>query len=587
MLPFVLAHTRVTTTTLFNYLRRSQHEHSVRAALLAQESEEYGNDAEVVIAALLYDVGSAIPAAEKAPLTGPVEDEDHTNRQHHRAVGQRYLRKLGFSERVCALVEGFVDATDAGSCAGLSDTDESLEYQQNKAFQNKAWLDAKLAVRRWNEQAKATNTAVPVLECFEQLAYECLLESRSNFTLHSREYRLPQTPTVVLCIDGFDPSYLTSGLERNLLPTFKSIIETGFHATAKSCMPSFTNPNNVSIITGAPPSIHGIAGNFFLDRETGRETMITDDTLLRGDTLLQKLSERGVRVAAITAKDKLRKILAHGLQRPAICFSAERAADCTLEENGIKNVENWLGRRAPSQYSADLSFFVLDAGVKLLQEARSDFLYLTLSDYIQHKHEPGSKEADEFMQAIDNQLGQIVSRGVTVAVTGDHGMSAKSTFDRQPNVLFLEDVLNKKFGAGSARVICPITDPFVRHHGALGSFVRVYLRDLAQLEAMLAVCRSLPEVEIALNREDAARKYEIPFDREADIVVISTAHTVIGSGRAKHDLSKVRDHPLRSHGGLSEQSVPVLLRPARVPRSAEHRSWRNYDIFDLALNWSS
>lgn len=408
----------------------------------------------------------------------------------------------------------------------------------------------------------------------------------SSFTLHSREYRLPKGPTVVVCVDGFDPEYLVSGLERNLLPTFKPFVESGFHATAKSCMPSFTNPNNVSIITGAPPSIHGIAGNFFLDRETGRETMITDDTLLRGSTLLQKMSERGIRVAAVTAKDKLRKILAHGLQGAAICFSAERAADCTMEENGITDVEEWLDRPAPSQYSGDLSLFVLDAGVKLLQEGRSDFFYLTLSDYIQHKYAPGTKEADEFMKAIDERLGQLVKLGATVAVTGDHGMSAKASADGEPNVLFLEDVLNEKFGADAAHVICPITDPFVRHHGALGSFVRVYLKDITQLELMISVCRSLPEVEVALNGEDAARDYEMPLDREADIVVISTENTVIGSSKEKHDLSKVRDHPLRSHGGLSEQNIPVILsKPVTDRKRAEERTWRNYDIFDLALNW--
>lgn len=108
-------------------------------------------------------------------------------------------------------------------------------------------------------------------------------------------------------------------------------------------MPSFTNPNNVSIITGAPPSIHGIAGNFFLDRSTGKETMICDDSLLRGSTLFEQMSQRGVRVAAVTAKDKLRKILAHGLKDGAVCFSAEKAAECTLAENGITDVEQWVG----------------------------------------------------------------------------------------------------------------------------------------------------------------------------------------------------------------------------------------------------
>ncbi|KAB8213565.1 alkaline-phosphatase-like protein [Aspergillus novoparasiticus] len=410
-------------------------------------------------------------------------------------------------------------------------------------------------------------------------------EHRETFTLHSREYQLPKQPTVVVCIDGFDPEYLQSSLDRGLLPTFASFLKNGFHATGKSCIPSFTNPNNVSIITGAPPSIHGIAGNFFLDRSTGKETMICDDSLLRGSTLLEQMSQRGVRVAAITAKDKLRKILAHGLNGDAVCFSAEKGAECTLAENGIVDVEQWLGRPAPSQYSADLSLYVLDAGIKLLQEDKSDFLYLTLSDYVQHKHGPGSPEADDFMKAIDDRLAKLAVMAI-VGVTGDHGMSRKANDAGEPNVLFLEDVLNAKFGENAARVICPITDPFVRHHGALGSFVRVYLRDQNLLESVLAFCQALPETEVALSREDAARKYDMPLDREGDIVVISTSSTVIGSCESEHDLSTVKDFPLRSHGGLSEQAVPVIMsREVKDVQAASLRAWENYDVFDLVLNW--
>lgn len=353
-------------------------------------------------------------------------------------------------------------------------------------------------------------------------------------------------------------------------------------------MPSFTNPNNVSIITGAPPAAHGIAGNFFLDRKTGQEQMITDDTLLRGSTILEQASRRRVRVAAVTAKDKLRRILAHGLDLSScICFSAEHAASCTRAENGIDNVEQWVGRPAPSQYSADLSLYVLDAGIKILQEGRADLLYLTLSDYVQHQYPPGSKESDEFLASIDSRLQRLVELAPVVGVTGDHGMSSKSNAAGEPNVLFLEDELNRHFGPATVRVICPITDPFVRHHGALGSFVRVYLKDPeTPLEAILHHCQSLPQVESALSGREAAEKYERPLDREADVVVISKGDAVIGSCHSEHDLSKIKDHPLRSHGGLSEQAVPLMMsKPLRDPNAAREKAWRNYDVFDLVLNW--
>ncbi|KAJ5129860.1 uncharacterized protein N7515_005899 [Penicillium bovifimosum] len=557
-------HTRATVRTLFQLLESqgqskylgeqvTQLEHSLQCAHLATQSPTHGDDLEVILAALFHDIGRFIP------------DGQYIGRQSHEILGETFLREIGFSEKVCKLVG----------------------QDQVREAQHDPLLEAKLAVRRCVELAKEPGCEVPPLEAYEELAYQCLIKSRSKFTLHSKTYNLPTQPTVVICIDGFDPDYLKSGIEKGLLPTFRKFLVHGFHATAKSCMPSFTNPNNVSIITGAPPSAHGIAGNFFLDRKTGEAKMITDDSLLRGSTLLEQMSRRGVRVAAITAKDKLRRILAHGL-KGAICFSSEKAADCTLEENGISDVEQWLGRPAPSQYSSDLSLFVLDAGIKLLEEKRSDILYLTLSDYIQHKHEPGSPEADSFLSAIDECLQRLATLAPVIGVTGDHGMSNKSNEAGEPNVIFLEDVLNAEFGPNASRVICPITDPFVRHHGALGSFVRVYLKDISQLQSVISFCESLPDVELALSGPVAAQRYEMPLDREADIVVISKPHAVIGSSKANHDLSGLRGHPLRSHGGLSEQDIPVIMsKRVNDGSKAKAKRWRNYDIFDLVLNWSA
>ena len=317
--------------------------------------------------------------------------------------------------------------------------------------------------------------------------------------------------------------------------------------------------------------------------------MILDDSLLRGSTILELMSQRGVRVAAITAKDKLREIINHGLSpaNGAICFSAQYPQNCTLEEHGIENVEAWLGRSAPEQYSGDLSLFVLDAGIKLLQEDRADLFYLTLSDYVQHKYAPGSKEANEFYSALDATLGEMVKLGATVAVTGDHGMSDKVGEDGMPNVLYLEDALEQKFEAGIGRVVCPIADPFVRHHGALGSFVRFYLyKDTVDVAVLLGFCRDLPQVEMALSGSDAARMFEMPLDREGDLVVVAKENAVIGACKEDQDLSNLGGHKLRSHGGLSEQEIPLLRSvPAAPSERAFPKEWRNFDIFDLALNW--
>jgi phosphonoacetate hydrolase len=416
-------------------------------------------------------------------------------------------------------------------------------------------------------------------------------------TLNGRSYRVPTRPTVVICADGCDPSYLEAGLAAGVLPTVARWRDAGFYALAEAAMPTFTNPNNLSIVTGAPPSVHGISGNFALDRDSDAEIMMTDPEMVRGETILALMSQAGVPTAAITAKDKLRRMLGSGLDiGPAlgalshgggICFSSEAADRCTLAEHGIEGVEAMVGRPRPDMYSADLSLFVLDAGIRLVEERRARLLYLSLSDYVQHGNAPGEPEALAFHRALDDRLTRLEELGCVVAVTADHGMNDKALPDGRPHVLFLQDMLNAQFGAGAVRVICPITDPFVRHHGALGSFARVYRKTGVPLASLAEAVRALPGIDAVLTRAEAAAHYELPYDREADLVVTGDRNTVIGACEAEHDLSALAGHRLRSHGGASEQSVPFLLsHPLTQDYLLLSRSQklRNFAIFEFALN---
>src|SRR5713226_4056333 len=314
--------------------------------------------------------------------------------------------------------------------------------------------------------------------------------------VNDRSYRVPARPTVVICADGCDPAYLEAGLEAGVLPTIARWREAGFYALADAVMPTFTNPNNLSIVTGVPPAVHGISGNFALDRDSGAEIMLTDPEMVRGETILALMSRAGVPTAAITAKDKLRRMLGRGLDigRNGVCFSSEQANRCRLAEHGIEDVEALVGRATPDMYSADLSLFVLDAGIRLVEEHRSRLLYLSLSDYVQHGHAPGEPKALAFHRALDDRLARFAELGCVVAVTADHGMNDKAFPDGNPHVLFLEDILNARFGEGAVRVICPITDPFVRHHGALGSFVRVYRKAGAPIAVLAQAVRALPGI---------------------------------------------------------------------------------------------
>ena len=406
-------------------------------------------------------------------------------------------------------------------------------------------------------------------------------------SVNGRTYRKPRRPAVVVCVDGFDPAYLAQGVKDGILPNLTRFASHGFAATARGVMPSFTNPNNTSILTGTVPAVHGISGNYYLDRRTGKEIMITDASALRCDTIIGTLSRGGVRVAGVTAKDKLREIIGYRLKN-GIVFSSQKANEATMANAGIANVEEFVGRKTPDQYDPDLSYFVLDAGIRLLEHRFADLLYLSLSDVIQHTYAPGEPQANEFMTEIDKRIGRLAEIGAIVGVTGDHGMNDKSRPDGSPNVIWLEDVLNRRFGAGAVRVICPITDPFVRHHGDLGSFVRVYLKgDQNLLGAMMEATRGLAGVELVLSGAETAKRFQTPLEYEGDFAVLADRHTVVGSAAALHDLSGLKNRRLRSHGGLWEQHMPFLvsapLNRAYLARAARG-DIRNFDIYDYVLN---
>jgi phosphonoacetate hydrolase len=389
--------------------------------------------------------------------------------------------------------------------------------------------------------------------------------NRKPVIANGRTYRWMDRPLVVVCVDGSEPAYIPEAVRAGVAPFLGRLLSQGTAFEADCVIPSFTNPNNLSIVTGVPPSVHGICGNYFYDRDAGAEVMMNDPQYLRCGTLLAAFADAGAKVAVVTAKDKLRKLLGHQLK--GTCFSSEKADAATVE---------LVGMPVPSVYSAELSEFVFAAGVKLMARDRPDLMYLSTTDYVQHKAAPGAPAANAFYAMIDRYLARLDAFGCTLALTADHGMNAKHRPDGSPDVVYLQDVVDGWLGAGKARVILPITDPYVVHHGALGSFATVYVT-----EDVRARIQALEGVELVLTREEAARRFELPADRIGDFVVVSKRHVVIGTSKSRHDLSGLTE-PLRSHGGLSEQKVPLVFN--RAITGAHGRRLRNFDAFDLALN---
>ncbi len=399
-------------------------------------------------------------------------------------------------------------------------------------------------------------------------------------SVNGREYSRKARPVVGVCIDGSDQAYLTAAAEG--MPNLQAICQRGHHGLVHTVIPSFTNPNNIAIVTGTTPDVNGIPGNFYYDAEADEEVMMNDPKYLLAPTILEAFSLSGRSVAAVTTKDKLRRFLARGLR--GICFSVERACETTVGEHGIEGVRDLIGREHPGIYDPEASVYCLEAGVRLLQHYPIDLMYLSTTDYVQHKYAPGSPEANRFYARLDFFLGQLDAQDVILGVTADHGMNAKVKPDGTPRVEFIETRL-KAEGVADARVILPITDPYVVHHGALGSYATVYA-SADHVTCAEEILKAVPGVEMVLTREEAVSRFSLPGERIGELVVLSDRNTVLGRTPEWHDLSAV-ESGLRSHGGLHESVVPMVLnrplKPEYAKRLTSGRA-RNFDLFDFLCN---
>ncbi|WP_205944054.1 phosphonoacetate hydrolase [Pedobacter sp. HDW13] len=406
--------------------------------------------------------------------------------------------------------------------------------------------------------------------------------STQPFIIDGKTYSPEAKPIVVICMDGSANEYLDAAMARNRMPHLKKMIVQGYRGMVRGALPSFTNVNNASIVTGLSPAAHGICGNYFFDNAIQQEVMMNAATYLKAETILAAAANARRKVAVVTAKEKLRDILSHRLK--GIAFSAEKAAHAALDTHGIEQVEQFVGQQTPPIYSAEASLFVLRAGVALIARGMADVLYLSLTDYMQHTYAPDTEQSLAFYETQDVELGKMLALGAIVAATADHGMNAKIKADGSPNILFIETMLTERFGSGF-RVICPITDPYVKHHGALGSYAVVYLNDSTQINEVKNWLELQDGITEVYNKETGCRLLEQPADRTGDLLILSARDVVLGKTPNDHDLSAL-DGTLRSHGGRYEEMVPMVIsHPLNsVYKMKAQRDPRNFDIFDFAIN---
>jgi phosphonoacetate hydrolase len=400
----------------------------------------------------------------------------------------------------------------------------------------------------------------------------------SRFTVNGRDYRAPADRTLAVCIDGMAVEYLERALAGGLMPRLEGALQAGGRIlVGRAQVPTLTNVNNASIVTGVSAAVHGIAGNHYLAPD-GHERQLTAASALRAETILAGAARAGTPALAVTAKDKLRDLLGAG-GVPSI--SAEKAHEQTVEGLDGANGTDVVGRANPGIYDPMLSAYAVDLALVLAERLGARLVYCSLTDFVQHKAAPGSDLAGTLCAALDERVGRALDAGWVIGMAADQGMNAKTLPDGQPNVRYLSDALGAA-GIADARVVLPITDPYVVHHGALGSLAYVHLA-AADRDRARGALAALPGVEAVLDREAATWVFELPPDRIGDLVVLSDAGTVLGKSAAEHDLGAVGD-TLRSHGGLHEQAIPIVICSRIADEVATRRDLRNADLFDLLLN---
>src|SRR6476469_8289411 len=158
-----------------------------------------------------------------------------------------------------------------------------------------------------------------------------------SFTANGKIYEPAAQPIVVICMDGSADEYLDTTMAFDRMPNLKKMAVSGFRGMVRGALPSFTNVNNSSIVTGVSPAVHGISGNFFYDAAKDQEVMMNSAEYLRAETLLAAAANSGRKVAVVTAKEKLRDILSYKMS--GIAISAEKANQAKMATHGVDNVE--------------------------------------------------------------------------------------------------------------------------------------------------------------------------------------------------------------------------------------------------------
>jgi len=332
---------------------------------------------------------------------------------------------------------------------------------------------------------------------------------------------------VVVCCDGLDPDYL----KHVDTPGWETIAADGQSGICPCAVPSLTNVNNVGIVTGEDPMAHGVSGNTYYDSNKEKFIYMKSSSFLKCKTIFQQLSERGDDVGALVVKEKLENLISQG------CSVTANA------ENPPQWLENAVGT-APDIYSGDASSWLLEAATSVVQTHDLDWLYVSTTDVVPHKHAPQKKSAIEWVKSIDSHLSNLYESADEIVVTADHGMSKKKL------CVDVEAYLDRE--SREAIVVPLIRDAHTYHHQNLGGAAYVYLEEDVDNTRIAEDLRKIKGIDLALPATKASSRFNLPADRIGDVMLLGTEEAVFGTV----DDGIHADVNLRSHGSHHEKRVP-------------------------------
>ena len=335
---------------------------------------------------------------------------------------------------------------------------------------------------------------------------------------------------VIVCLDGCSPQYL----EHSIIPNLDAIAGAGFSTIGRAVMPTVTNVNNTTIVTASFPEKHGITSNYFIDPVTEQEVYMESSEYLLTETVFRRAAAKGKKSAVLTAKQKLKNLIGDGA---TIAESAENPPSWLVDKLGPP----------PEIYSIEINHWVFQAAREVLRAHSPDLLYVTTTDYVNHKYAPEDEKSQWNVNRLDHLLGDImnVSPGIEIVVTADHGMNAKT------RALDLNRILRD--GAVSANAIPIIKDRYVVHHRNMGGAAYVYLKDVASMDEAIALLKEEKGVESVVPGREAAELYNLHPGRIGHFLVLADCETVFGSlPTAREEVN------IRSHGSLHEREIPII-----------------------------